>query len=128
MKWTVLLLSLLAAFAQAQETFEVPVKKDEVEEARFKSDIEARLRQDIESYLGNNRFIIQVDAEIERARTVVREEGKPAAPAQKPASLPQAPQVSSRIQVPELAQTELDGFEELPGLPVSELPLLKENQ
>lgn len=128
MKWTALLLSFLAAFAQAQETFEVPVKKDEVEEARFKSDIEARLRQDIESYLGNNRFIIQVDAEIERARTVVREEGKPAAPAQKPASLPQAPQVSSRIQVPELAQTELDGFEELPGLPVSELPLLKENQ
>jgi len=130
MKKILLLIALLVPLVNAQETFEVPVKKDEVEEAKFKSDIEARLRQDIESYLGNNRFIIQVDAEIERARTVVREDAgsAPAAKAATPAALPQAPQVSSRIQVPEIEQTDVDGFEELPGLPVNELPLLKENQ
>ena len=69
MTWLVTIALFAALPVLAQDTFEVPVKKDEVEEARFRSDLEARLRQDIESYLGNNRFIIQVDAVIERART-----------------------------------------------------------
>ena len=119
-------LLVLPFMAHAQDTFEVPVKKDEVEEARFRSDLEARLRQDIESYLGNNRFIIQVDAVIERARTVVRESGQPA-PAQQPPQLPAKPRVSGSISLPDIESNNLDDLEELPGLPVSEMPLLKEN-
>ena len=119
--------SLVSTVVSAQETYEVPVQKDEVEESKFKSDIEARLRRDIESYLGNNRFIIQVDALIERARTVVKEDAKPTQ--QRPqTNLPTAPKVSGNFQMPEINEGDLQGFEELPGLPVSELPLLKENQ
>ncbi|WP_370216655.1 FliG C-terminal domain-containing protein [Thalassolituus sp.] len=125
--WVLVCSLLMLPFkGHAQETFEVPVKKDEVEEARFRSDLEARLRQDIESYLGNNRFIIQVDAVIERARTVVRESGQPA-PAQQPPQLPAKPRVSGSISLPDIESNNLDDLEELPGLPVSEMPLLKEN-
>jgi flagellar motor switch protein FliG len=131
MKYLLVLLVIFTGFVSAQEnyqkTYEVPVQKDEVEEAKFKSDIEARLRRDIESYLGNNRFIIQVDALIERARTVVKEDAKPAQQRQQ-ANLPTAPKVSGNFQMPEMDSGDLQGFEELPGLPVSELPLLKENQ
>ena len=125
----ILLVSLfaLASFsAQARETYELPVKKDEVEEARFRSDLEARLRQDIESYLGNNRFIVQVDATIERARTVVKEGAAPAQPQAQP-QLPTQPSVSQKFALPEIENSETDFIEELPGLPVNELPLLKEN-
>ena len=127
MKYLLCLLVALSGFVIAQETYEVPVQKDEVEESKFKSDIEARLRRDIESYLGNNRFIIQVDALIERARTVVKEDAKPAQQRQQ-ANLPTAPKVSGNFKMPEMDSGDFQGFEELPGLPVSELPLLKENQ
>lgn len=62
----------MSAQENYQKTYEVPVERDEVEEAKFNSDIEALLRRDIESYLGSNRFIIQVDALIECTRTVVK--------------------------------------------------------
>ena len=122
MKYLLCLLVALSGFVIAQETYEVPVQKDEVEESKFKSDIEARLRRDIESYLGNNRFIIQVDALIERARTVVKEDAKPAQQRQQ-ANLPTAPKVSGNFQMPDIDSGDLQGFEELPGLPVSELPI-----
>ena len=124
--WCLTITIVIALPVLAQDTFEVPVKKDEVEEARFRSDLEARLRQDIESYLGNNRFIIQVDAVIERARTVVREKGQ-AASQQAPAQLPAQPRFSGNLSLPDIDATGSDEIEELPGLPVSELPLLREN-
>ena len=106
MKYLLCLLVALSGFVIAQETYEVPVQKDEVEESKFKSDIEARLRRDIESYLGNNRFIIQVDALIERARTVVKEDAKPAQQRQQ-ANLPTAPKVSGNFQMPDIDSGDL---------------------
>ena len=48
-------------------------KKDEIEEARFKDELEARLNRDLQAYLGNNRFIIHVEAELKKTRTIVKE-------------------------------------------------------
>ena len=126
MTWLVTIALFAALPVIAQDTFEVPVKKDEVEEARFRSDLEARLRQDIESYLGNNRFIIQVDAVIERARTVVRENSEGQQQSAAP-QLPAEPRLSGTLSLPDIDATGMDELEELPGLPVSEMPLLKEN-
>lgn len=122
----------VTASATAQTTVELPAPKDDVEEARFISDIEARLRRDIESYLGNNRFIVQVDATLSRTRTVVKTSAntRPTLPDIAARPLPQAPQVS-QVSVPDLAElgadTDAEAFEPLPGLPIDELPVLKEN-
>lgn len=124
---SLLVLSLLfiSSLLQAEEAYEVPVKKDEVEEARFKNEMEARLGRDIQAYLGEDRFIIQVDAILERTRSVVKQEGTPAKAAP---DLPSKPQVGSRISLQPVETINPADYEELPGLPVNELPLLMENQ
>jgi flagellar motor switch protein FliG len=112
---------------QSSQQYEVPVKKDELEEARFKNEMEARLARDIQSYLGNDQFIIQVEAVLQKTRTVVKENN-----GQSPASaLPQAPQptaTTTEVRPPQVRTLDAEALEELPGLPVSELPLLRENQ
>ena len=118
------------AFSEESEPqqYEVPVKKDELEEARFKNEMEARLARDIESYLGNNQFIIQVEAVLQKTRTVVKEGGDSGSPA---TVLPQAPVPSittTQVRPPEVQTIDAADLEELPGLPVNELPLLRENQ
>ncbi|WP_320820136.1 FliG C-terminal domain-containing protein [Thalassolituus sp.] len=118
-------LLLISGLLQAEEAYEVPVKKDEVEEARFKNEMEARLGRDIQAYLGEDRFIIQVDAILERTRSFVKQEGTPAKAAP---DLPSKPQVGSRISLKPVEAINPADYEELPGLPVNELPLLMENQ
>ena len=112
---------------QSSQQYEVPVKKDELEEARFKNEMEARLARDIQSYLGNDQFIIQVEAVLQKTRTVVKENnGQSSAPA-----LPKAPQptaTTTEVRPPQVRTLDAEALEELPGLPVSELPLLRENQ
>jgi len=112
---------------QSSQQYEVPVKKDELEEARFKNEMEARLARDIQSYLGNDQFIIQVEAVLQKTRTVVKEnDGQSSASA-----LPQAPQPSvktTEVRPPQVRTLDAEALEALPGLPVSELPLLRENQ
>ncbi|KZZ41174.1 hypothetical protein A3759_03000 [Thalassolituus sp. HI0120] len=135
MKILISLLLNLVIFSQItfsaeseNQQYEVPVKKDELEEARFKNEMEARLARDIESYLGNNQFIIQVEAVLQKTRTVVKEGGESSSPA---TVLPQAPVPSittTQVRPPEVQTIDASDLEELPGLPVNELPLLRENQ
>jgi len=110
--------------AEQGKTFEVPAKKDEIEEVRFKDEMEARLTRDIEAYLGNNRFIIHVEAELNKLRTVVQEKTGGSAK-----NIPQRP-VFSDIPLPAetaKAQPEVIPEESLPGLPTTDIPVLANN-
>ena len=114
-----------AVFAEEQ-SYEVLVKKDDLEEARFKNEMEARLARDIKSYLGDNRFIIQVEATLQKTRTMVKD-SDPVSP--NPA-LPKPPvrQPITEIRPRSVKTFDANELEALPGLPVNELPLLQENQ
>lgn len=59
-----------AALAAENSTVELPVEVDAIEEIRFKDVMENRLNRDIEAYLGNNRFIVYVDAKLKKTRTM----------------------------------------------------------
>jgi len=123
---TVLLCFVSLLVAAEEQAYEVPVKKDDLEEARFKNEMEARLARDIKSYLGDNRFIIQVEATLQKTRTMVKS-NEPASPA---TSLPKPPvrQLITEIRPRTVKTFAADELEALPGLPVNELPLLKENE
>ncbi len=123
---TVLLCFVSLLVTSEEQAYEVPVKKDDLEEARFKNEMEARLARDIKSYLGDNRFIIQVEATLQKTRTMVKS-NEPASPA---TSLPKPPvrQPITEIRPRTVKTFAADELEALPGLPVNELPLLKENE
>jgi flagellar motor switch protein FliG len=108
--------------AETSKTFEVPAKKDEIEEVRFKDEMEARLNRDLQAYLGNNRFIIHVEAELKKTRTVVKEEeGSDKNIPQRPVFSSQPlPATSSNNRPQEIEET-------LPGLPTSDLPIFEDN-
>lgn len=118
--------------AETGRTFEVPAKKDEVEEVRFKDAMEARLNRDLQAYLGNNRFIIHVEAELKKTRTVVKQENARNTPA-----IPPRPVFNSQ---PIPAVNNNSGFsihsnnrdqlveESLPGLPTSDMPIFEDNR
>ncbi len=123
---TVLLCFVSLLVVAEEQAYEVPVKKDDLEEARFKNEMEARLARDIKSYLGDNRFIIQVEATLQKTRTMVKS-NEPASPG---SALPKPP---VRHPVAEIRPRTIKTFDDneleaLPGLPVNELPLLKENE
>lgn len=110
--------------AETGKTFEVPAKKDEVEEVRFKDDMEARLNRDLQAYLGNNRFIIHVEAELKKTRTVVKERSE-----QGIKNIPERPVFSSR-PIPASVESRAKETmieETLPGLPTSDLPIVEDN-
>lgn len=110
-------------FSEQGKTFEVPAKKDEVEEARFKDELEARLNRDLQAYLGNNRFIIHVEAELKKTRTVVKENAN-----QKQSNIPERPVFSSRpIPVTSTPSRSNEIEESLPGLPTSDVPIFEDN-
>ncbi len=123
---TVLLCFVSLLVAAEEQAYEVPVKKDDLEEARFKNEMEARLARDIKSYLGDNRFIIQVEATLQKTRTMVKS-NEPASPG---SALPKPPvrQPVAEIRPRTIKTFDDNELEALPGLPVNELPLLKENE
>jgi len=133
MKYLIHLLLLVASFSfsfpvfsqtEQGKTFEVPAKKDEIEEVRFKDEMEARLTRDIEAYLGNNRFIIHVEAELNKLRTVVQEKtgggnkNIPERPVFTDMPLPAESNADRNDVIPE---------ESLPGLPTTDIPALVDN-
>jgi len=104
--------------------YEVPAKKDELEEVSFKNEMEARLARDIRAYLGSNRFIVSVEAHIDRKRTVVKEpieKAKSALPVM-PAELDLSP---STFELPPTSNRDSSNSSNdneivhLPGLPIS---------
>lgn len=112
------------SYSEQGKTFEVPAKKDEIEEVRFKDEMEARLTRDLEAYLGNNRFIIHVEAELNKLRTVVQEKtgggakNIPDRPVFTNAPLPVSSSSANNRSEPE---------ESLPGLPTTDLPIIADN-
>ena len=135
----VLALSILITFsafnsvrtnAETGRTFEVPAKKDEIEEVRFKDEMEARLNRDLKAYLGNNRFIIHVEAELKKTRTVVKQEG-----ARTPQNIPPRPVFNAQPIPAIITDTRINNRnsrnnepqESLPGLPTSDSPIFEDN-
>jgi len=133
MKYLIHLLLLVVSFSfsclassqtEQGKTFEVPAKKDEIEEVRFKDEMEARLTRDIEAYLGNNRFIIHVEAELNKLRTVVQEKTGGANK-----NIPERP-VFTDIPLPAESNADRNDVipeESLPGLPTTDIPVLVDN-
>jgi flagellar motor switch protein FliG len=108
--------------AETGKTFEVPAKKDEIEEVRFKDEMEARLNRDLQAYLGNNRFIIHVEAELKKTRTVVQEGSNPGAK-----NIPERPVFTSQPLPASIGNRSQEVEETLPGLPTSDLPIFEDN-
>lgn len=120
---TFTLFSFNNVFSEQSNTFEVPAKKDEIEEARFKNELESRLNRDLQAYLGNNRFIIHVEAELKKTRTIVKEKVGPAS-----ANIPERPVFTSRPLPVKFEKNRNNEIEEsLPGLPTSDLPIFEDN-
>jgi flagellar motor switch protein FliG len=120
---SLLLFSFNNVFSEQGNTFEVPAKKDEIEEARFKNELESRLNRDLQAYLGNNRFIIHVEAELKKTRTIVKEKVGSAS-----ANIPERPVFTSRPLPAKSASNRSNESEEsLPGLPTSDLPIFEDN-
>ena len=112
-----------SSFAEQGKTFEVPAKKDEIEEAQFKDELESRLTRDLLAYLGNNRFIIHVEAELKKTRTIVKEKIGSAS-----ANIPERPVFTSRpLPAKSPKNRNSEGEESLPGLPTSDLPIFEDN-
>ena len=110
-------------FAEQGKTFEVPAKKDEIEEAQFKDELEGRLNRDLLAYLGNNRFIIHVEAELKKTRTIVKEKV-----GSSNANIPERPVFTSRpLPAKFPVNRNNEGEESLPGLPTSDLPIFEDN-
>ena len=110
--------------AEQGKTFEVPAKKDEIEEARFKDELEGRLNRDLLAYLGNNRFIIHVEAELKKTRTIVKENVGSSS-----TNIPERPVFTSR-PLPAKSQVNNRSNQEegsLPGLPTGDLPIFEDN-
>jgi flagellar motor switch protein FliG len=110
------------SYAETGKTFEVPAKKDEIEEVRFKDEMEARLNRDLQAYLGNNRFIIHVEAELKKTRTVVQEGSNSEAK-----NIPERPVFTSQPLPASIGNRPAEVEETLPGLPTSDLPVFEDN-
>ncbi len=116
------LITSFSTFSETGKTFEVPAKKDEIEEVRFKNEMEARLNRDLQAYLGNNRFIIHVEAELKKTRTIIKEEA-----ATRNKNIPERPVFTSQPLPASIANKPVDAEESLPGLPTSDLPIFEDN-
>jgi len=113
---------IMNSYAEAGKTFEVPAKKDEIEEARFKDEMEARLNRDLQAYLGNNRFIIHVEAELKKTRTIVKERSSSGGN-----NIPERPIFTSKPIPASFGNRSQEVKETLPGLPTSDLPTFEDN-
>lgn len=119
-----LLILLFSQISYAQEEpIEVPTKKDDLEEIQLKSRLEDRLARDIRAYLGHNRFMVNVDVEIQRIRQVIKKPIKPTQNQQPVAPSRDYPKI--RFPQSDFEESESD-VESLPGLPFTEIPSDKE--
>lgn len=102
---------------------EVQTKTDDLEEIQLKSRLEDSLARDIQSYLGHNRFIINVKVKLEKIRQVIKKSAPPANPPLKnyqPTFLP-------KLTFPNAPDNESEEeVESLPGLPFMEISSDKE--
>jgi len=113
-----------AVFIMAANTpVEVQTKTDDLEEIQLKSRLEDSLARDIESYLGHNRFIINVIVKLEKIRQVIKKNSPAPTKQQKtyqPTFLP-------KLTFPDSPEDESDEqVESLPGLPFVDIPSDKE--
>lgn len=122
---------LLSGVLQAEETIvEQTVEQDAIEEIRYKSVMEDRLHRDIQAYLGHDRFIIYVDAKLEKIRTMSNKTFDAVAPVGDiPSdSLPSMP-ISSALPMESAKSADAPAPAEdiLPGLPTGDFALTIEN-
>lgn len=118
-----LTVNVYSVFGESSKTFEVPAKKDEIEEVRFKDEMEARLNRDLQAYLGNNRFIIHVEAELKKTRTIVKEDTSAQSNI-----IPERPVFTSQPLPASIGNNRVQDVEEsLPGLPTSDSPIFEDN-
>ena len=76
MKHRAIILSLLLFFTNgllAKETYDVIIPADEVTVSEYENSLESRLTQDISAYLGNNDFVVSVDADISKIQRMEKE-------------------------------------------------------
>ncbi|GAA6136206.1 FliG C-terminal domain-containing protein [Oceaniserpentilla sp. 4NH20-0058] len=117
------LLSASSIAAQNNTTVEIPTQTDDLEEIQLKSRMEDSLARDIQSYLGHNRFIINVNVKLEKIRQVIKKKSQSSEKANKtyqPTFLPKLsfPKASNNLDD--------DPVESLPGLPFVDIPSDKE--
>jgi len=112
-----------ASFAQTNKPVEVPTKTDDLEEIQLKSRMEESLARDIQSYLGHNRFIINVNVKLEKIRQVI----KKTAPKSVQSPNQYQPTFIPKLSFPnEQQDTNGEEVESLPGLPFVDIPTDKE--
>ncbi len=114
-----LLIKIADVVAESQEPIEVISKKDDLEEIQLKSRLEDRLARDIRSYLGHNRFIVNVDVSLQRIRQVIKQ----SLPSMQASSQPN--RSYPKIQFPDSPNNEFidDDVDSLPGLPYVDIPV-----
>ena len=66
------LISISLMVQGANSPVEVQTKTDDLEEIQLKSRLEESLARDIQSYLGHNRFIVNVNVRLEKIRQVIK--------------------------------------------------------
>ena len=121
--WVLLAGLLASSWLHAQNTpVEVPTKKDDLEEMQLKSRIEDRLARDIQAYLGNSRFIINVDVTLQKIRQVVKTNIK-----NKPSNNRNfQAQAYPELRFPKVKKQDKNEVDSLPGLPFMDLEADKE--
>ncbi|MFY0642359.1 MAG: hypothetical protein JXR16_14995 [Bermanella sp.] len=117
------LISISLMVQGANSPVEVQTKTDDLEEIQLKSRLEESLARDIQSYLGHNRFIVNVNVKLEKIRQVIKKKNKPEP---KPNKVYQ-PTFLPKLTFPSAVDTD-DGeqVESLPGLPFVDIPGDKE--
>lgn len=117
------LCSVTLVYAATNTPVEVQTKTDDLEEIQLKSRMEDSLARDIQSYLGHNRFIINVNVKLEKIRQVIKKKTKPAP---KPSQTYQ-PTFLPKLTFPNAPDDDgEDQVDSLPGLPFVDIPSDKE--
>lgn len=117
------LCSVTLVYAATNTPVEVQTKTDDLEEIQLKSRMEDSLARDIQSYLGHNRFIINVNVKLEKIRQVIKKKTKPTP---KPSQTYQ-PTFLPKLTFPNAPDDDSeDQVDSLPGLPFVDIPSDKE--
>ncbi|NVK37053.1 MAG: hypothetical protein HWE18_03930 [Gammaproteobacteria bacterium] len=117
------LLGLMNLSFAANTPVEVKTKTDDLEEIQLKSRLEDSLARDIQSYLGHNRFIVNVNVKLEKIRQVIKKKS----PAVESKAKTYQPTFLPKLSFPKTAEeTSENDVESLPGLPFVDIPSDKE--